>query len=116
MSEPQKDALNTGKKAEPAASTAVANTSAPLAPLPSEAKAIADAQDRMAGRRPRIEAAVKSENGVLKIGAPHSDATGFVTQLYDCFGTASAAFAEHAVARLATVISGKGSPLRPKPN
>jgi hypothetical protein len=90
-------ALNTRKKAELAA------------PLQSEAKAIADAQDRMAGRRPRIEASVKSENGVMKIGAPHSDTTGFVAQLYDCFGTGSAAFAEQAIARLAAIISAKGS-------
>ena len=40
---------------------------------------------------------------MLKIGAPHSDATGFITQLYDCFGTSSA------VARLVAIISGKGS-------
>jgi hypothetical protein len=46
---------------------------------------------------------------VLKIGAPHSDAKGFITQLYDCFGTASAAFAEQAAARLVAIISGKGS-------
>ena len=109
MSEPHKDALITREKTELAASTAVANTDAPSAPLPSEAKAIADAQHRMAGRRPRIEAAVKSEDGAMKIGAPHSDTTGFVTQLYDCFGTASAAFAEQSVARLAAVISRRGS-------
>jgi hypothetical protein len=109
MSEPHKDALNTRKKTELAASTEIANGNAPLAPFPSEAKAIADAQDRMAGRRPRIEASVKTEDGVMKIGAPHSDAKGFVAQLYDCFGTASAAFAEQAVARLVAVISRKGS-------
>ncbi len=98
MSEPHKDALNTRKKTEQAASTAIPSTDAPL---PSEAKAIADAQRRMAGRRPRIEAAVKSADGAMTIGAPHSDATGF--------GTASAAFAEQAVARLVAVISRKGS-------
>ena len=45
----------------------------------------------------------------MKIGAPHSDTTGFVTQLYDCFGTGSAAFAEQAIARLVAIISAKGS-------
>jgi hypothetical protein len=80
-----------------------------VAPLPSEAKAIADAQERMARRRPRIEASVKSEDRSMKIRAPHSDTTGFVTQLYDCFGTGSAAFAEQAIARLAAIISGSGS-------
>jgi hypothetical protein len=96
---------------KPAAASAVAKKDPPLvpSPSPSEAKAIADAHDRMAGRRPRIEASVKSEDGVMKIGAPHSDTTGFVTQLYDCFGTASAAFAEQAIGQLVAIISGKGS-------
>jgi hypothetical protein len=98
-------------KTKPAAASAVAKKDTPLvpSPSPSEAKAIADAQDRMAGRRPRIEASEKSEDGVIEIRAPHSDTRGFVTQLYDCFGTASAAFAEHAIARLAAIIPGKGS-------
>ncbi len=91
--------------------SAITKKEVPLAPSPSlsEAKAIADAQNRMAGRRPRIEASVKSEDGVTKISAPHSDTPGFVTQLYDCFGTGSAAFAEHATARLAAIIPSKGS-------
>jgi hypothetical protein len=94
-----------------AAANAITKKDVPLAPSPSpsEAKAIAVAQDRMAGRRRRIEASVKSEDGVMKIGSPHSDTPGFVTQLYDCFGTGSAAFAEHAIARLAAIIRGKGS-------
>jgi hypothetical protein len=104
---PKGTCLNT----KPAAASAVAKKNPPLAPLPSpsEAKAIADAQERTAARRVRIVASVKSENGVVNIASPHSDEIGFVLRLRDCFGTNSEAFANKALGQLGAILRRKGA-------
>jgi hypothetical protein len=69
MSEPRKNAPKTRGKAEPAATSAVAKKDAPLAPSPSpsEAKAIADAQECTAARRARIAVLAEGDNRALRI-------------------------------------------------
>ena len=103
MIDPRKDALKTRGKSKLAAASAVAKKDAPLAPSPSssEAKAIADAQERTAARRARIAVLAEPENGALRISPPHSDDAGFATRLLDAFAeTESPAFANRAMERL----------------
>ena len=113
MIEPRKGALNTRGKTEPAVASGVAKKETPSAasPSPSEAKAIADAQERTAARRARIAVKTKGDNGVLRISPPHSDDAGFATRLLDAFGTKSPAFANRAMERLGVVMRPKGSAL-----
>src|ERR1700730_14259230 len=129
MSEPRKNASKTcgklvqssapGKpngtclKTKPAAASAVAKKDAPLAPSPSpsEAKAIVDAQERTAARRPRIAVLAEAENGTLRIRPPHSDDAGFAARLLDAFGTESPAFANRTMGRLGPIMRHKGSEL-----
>src|ERR1700730_8732916 len=129
MSEPRKNASKTcgklvqssapGKpngtclKTKPAAASAVAKKDAPLAPSPSpsEAKAIVDAQERTAARRPRIAVLAEGDNGALRIRPPHSDDAGFAARLLDAFGTESPDFANRAMGRLGAIMRPKGSAL-----
>ena len=100
-------------KTKPAAASTVAEKDAPLAPSPSpsEAKAIADAQERTAARPARIAVLAESDNGALHIRPPHSDNAGFVARLFDAFGTESPDFANQAMGRLGVVMRPKGSAL-----
>ena len=100
-------------KTKPAAASAVTKKEAPSAPLPSpsEAKAIADAQERTAARRVRIAVLAEAENGTLHIRPPHSDDAGFAARLLDAFGTESPAFANRAMGRLGAIMRHKGSEL-----
>src|ERR1700730_9186550 len=113
MIDPCKDAMKTRDKSKPAATSVVAKRDAPLAPSPSpsEAKAIADAQERTAARRVRSAVVAESENGGLHISPPHSDDAGFAACLLDAFGTESPAFANQAMGRLGAVMRRKGSAL-----
>ena len=113
MIDPRKDALKTRGKSKLAAASAVAKKDAPLAPSPSssEAKAIADAQERTAARRARIAVLAEGDNGALHISPPHSDDAGFAARLLDAFGTESPAFANRAMERLGVVMRPKSSAL-----
>jgi hypothetical protein len=113
MSDPSKDALKMCGKTKPAAASAVTKKEAPSAPLPSpsEAKAIADAQERTAARRVRIAVLAEANNGALRISPPHSDDAGFAARLLDAFGTESSAFANQGMGRLGVVMRPKGSML-----
>jgi hypothetical protein len=111
MIDPRKDAMMTRGKSKPAAASALTKKETPSAasPSPSEAKAIADAQERTAARRARIAVLAEAEKGALRISPPHSDDAGFAIRLLDAFGTESPAFANRAMVRLGAIMRHKGS-------
>lgn len=79
-------------------------------PTSGERKAISEAIARIADRPRRVEVKQDtSKAGTLALGHPHSDGHGWGDHLTDTFGTASQAFCEQALIRLANATKERGS-------
>lgn len=96
------------RRRQPVANAASVSTSAP-APSRSESEAMQAAGKRLYGRRPRLEVSTSVEDGVLHIGAPHSDEGGFAVRVRDCFGTTSHGFESQAIGRLGAIMRRRGA-------
>jgi hypothetical protein len=80
-------------------------------PTPTEAAAIEAAVSAVRSRRPRVAVETSAKGDVLQIDSPHSDEDGLAVRLVDAFGTESADFSNHAIARLGAVVKRKGAAL-----
>jgi hypothetical protein len=96
-------------KEKPATDGAVTKKNSLPAPSMSEEKAITEAANRIASRRSRIRVLADGNDGVVKLGSPHSDEEGFSLQLLDVFGTKSPDFWKQAIGRLGAILRCRGA-------